>query len=128
MSISMVSIGHRHDKSHHVLMIHVCATCKAGRWFCSFSAFGGFLKWGCSQIIHFNGFFHYKPSIFGYPHDYGNPPLFLGLPHQLEPRHASEDLIVAGVGRGGVERVHKALNFLKGIPTWSSCYTGNFLK
>jgi hypothetical protein len=27
-----------------------------------------FLKWGCPQIIHFNGIFHYKPSILGYPH------------------------------------------------------------
>ena len=25
------------------------------------------------QIIHFNGIFHDKPSICGYPHDYGNP-------------------------------------------------------
>ena len=24
-------------------------------------------------IIHFNGMFHYKPSIWGYPHDYGKP-------------------------------------------------------
>ena len=30
--------------------------------------FGGFLKWGYPQIIHSNGIFHYKPSIWGYPH------------------------------------------------------------
>ena len=29
---------------------------------------GGLLKWGYLQIIHLNGIFHYKPSIFGYPH------------------------------------------------------------
>ena len=26
---------------------------------------GGFLKWGCPQIIYSNGVFQYKPSIFG---------------------------------------------------------------
>ena len=29
---------------------------------------GGVHKWGYPPIIHFNGIFHYKPSIFGYPH------------------------------------------------------------
>ena len=29
---------------------------------------GCFLKGGNPQIIHFNGIFHYKPSIWGYPH------------------------------------------------------------
>ena len=24
-------------------------------------------------IIHFNGMFRYKPTIWGYPHDYGKP-------------------------------------------------------
>ena len=43
--------------------------------------YGGFLKWAYPQIIHsywfsnvFHVFFHvfpYKPSIWGYPHDYG---------------------------------------------------------
>ena len=28
----------------------------------------GFLKWWYPQIIHFNGVFHYKPSILGYHH------------------------------------------------------------
>ena len=41
--------------------------------------YGGFLKWGYPQIIHFNrtGFsiINYKPSIFGYPH-WWNPPMF----------------------------------------------------
>ena len=30
--------------------------------------YGGFLKWGYPRIIHFHGIFHYKPSIWGYPH------------------------------------------------------------
>ena len=34
---------------------------------------GGFHKWGYPQIIHFNGIFHDKPSISGYP-IYGPPP------------------------------------------------------
>ena len=41
--------------------------------------YGGFLKWGYPQIIHFNrtGFsiINYKPSIFGYPH-WWNPLCF----------------------------------------------------
>ena len=32
------------------------------------AARGGFLKWGYPEIIHFNGIFHYKPSILGYLH------------------------------------------------------------
>ena len=30
--------------------------------------YAGFLKWWYPQIISFNGMFHYKPSILGYPH------------------------------------------------------------
>ena len=33
---------------------------------------GGFLKWGYPWIIHFNGNFHHKPSIFGVPPFHGN--------------------------------------------------------
>ena len=38
----------------------------------------GFLKWGYPQIIHFKRMFHYKPSIWGYPH-FGKPPHDLPL-------------------------------------------------
>ena len=31
-----------------------------------FSSYGGFLKWGYPQAIHFNGIFYHKPSILGY--------------------------------------------------------------
>ena len=31
-----------------------------------FPWYGGFLKWGYPQIIHFNRVFPYKPTIFGY--------------------------------------------------------------
>ena len=30
--------------------------------------YGGFLKWGYPQIIHFSGIFPYKPTIWEYPH------------------------------------------------------------
>ena len=30
-------------------------------------------KWGYPQIIHFNGGFHYKPSILGYPYLWKHP-------------------------------------------------------
>ena len=30
--------------------------------------YGSFLKWGYPHIIHLNGIFHCKPSIWGYPH------------------------------------------------------------
>ena len=36
--------------------------------------FGGFLKWGYPQIIHFNRMSPYKQSIWGYPID-GKPHL-----------------------------------------------------
>ena len=36
----------------------------------------GFHKWGYTQIIHFNGMFHYKPSIWAI---YGNPPKWCSL-------------------------------------------------
>ena len=29
--------------------------------------YGDYHKWGYPQIIHFNGMFHYKPTIFGIP-------------------------------------------------------------
>ena len=35
--------------------------------------YGGFLKWWYPQIIHFNGSFHYKPSILGYPYFWKRP-------------------------------------------------------
>ena len=38
-------------------------------------SYGGFPKWGYYQIIHFNGIFLCKPSIWGYP--------ILGPPHIL---------------------------------------------
>ena len=31
-----------------------------------------FQQWGYPQIIDFHGIFHYKPTILGYLHDYGN--------------------------------------------------------
>ena len=34
-------------------------------------------------IIHFNGIFHWKPSIWGYPHGHGNPQIHLGLIEKL---------------------------------------------
>ena len=37
--------------------------------------FGGFRKQRYPQIIHFHRSSHYKPTILGYPHDYGNPQL-----------------------------------------------------
>ena len=43
----------------------------------------GFLKWGSPQIINFRTFFHYKPSILGYP-IHGtplSPPLLVGIVH-----------------------------------------------
>ena len=33
---------------------------------------GGFLQEGYPQITHFSRIVHFKPSISGYPHDYGN--------------------------------------------------------
>ena len=38
----------------------------------------GFLKWGYPQIIHFNGMFPYKPTIFGYPHLWKPPCTSMG--------------------------------------------------
>ena len=35
---------------------------------CLGGSYGGFLKWGYPQIIHFSRILHYKPSILGYPH------------------------------------------------------------
>ena len=35
-------------------------------------------------IIYFNGIFHHKPSIWGYPHSHGNPHIFTDGP---VPRH-----------------------------------------
>ena len=39
----------------------------------NFCPYGGFLKWWYPQIIHFNRFFHYKPSILGYPYFWKHP-------------------------------------------------------
>ena len=36
----------------------------------------GFPEMGYPQIIHLNGIFPYKSTIFGDPHDCGNPHLF----------------------------------------------------
>ena len=47
-----------------------------------FWLYGGFLKWGYSQIIHFYRIFHYKQSILGYPH-FRKPPYV--VPHTPDP-------------------------------------------
>ena len=47
----------------------------SGNYMNIFSVVGGFLKWGYLQIIHFNGIFHYKPTILGIPHFW--KPLYL---------------------------------------------------
>ena len=41
--------------------------------------YGGFLKWGCHQIIHFNRIFHYKPSDYWGIPIYGNLQRWLGI-------------------------------------------------
>ena len=47
---------------------------------------GGFVKWGYPQTIHFDGVFHYKPTILGYPHDYGTPQINTNHFHFQERR------------------------------------------
>ena len=50
---------------------------------------------GTRKSIHFNRIFPYKPTILGYPHDYGNPHMYLCYPmlicwlhkHLLQPRN-----------------------------------------
>ena len=49
---------------------------------------GGFLKWGYPQIIHFNGIFHYKPTILGYLHLWN--PHIQGTMEKME-KHACLD-------------------------------------
>ena len=48
-------------------------------WCYLFVLYGGFLKWGYPQIIHFDRIVHYKPSIWGYL-IYGNPHISTGFP------------------------------------------------
>ena len=43
----------------------------------SISRYGCFQKWGYPQIIYFSGIFAYVPSIFGYPHLWRPPYLFI---------------------------------------------------
>ena len=52
----------------------------------SLSLYEGFLKWGYPLVIHFNGIFCYKPSIFGYPHVWNPPYLpWLGIKGKPPP-------------------------------------------
>ena len=55
---------------------------------CDWHQYGGFLKWRYFQIIHFNGIFPYKPSIWGTPID-GHPNMVLILRLVLSNRLAS---------------------------------------
>ena len=59
-------------------MMMLSPSCRWGWTLCvmiEHMGYGGFLKWGYLQIIHFNGFLPYKPSILGYLHLW-NPPIF----------------------------------------------------
>ena len=50
-------------------------------------------------IIHFSGISHYKPSIWGYPHDYGNPHLFSEVERPVVPSWLWNHFQVAPVDR-----------------------------
>ena len=96
------------------------------------SQMGGFLKWGYPQIIHSNRISLYKPSILGYPHDYGNPQmgglsLFVLSPPQDTPP-------VGLWARQGQHALHMALQphgclkgSLKDHRKWAATY-GAFLR
>lgn len=57
--------------------------------------YGGFLKWGDLQIIHFNRIFHYKPST------YWDFPIY-GHPHHTRWRNAIEHWRCFSAGALGV--------------------------
>lgn len=52
-------------------------------WFCNLVVSYDFLTVVPPTIIHLHVVFHYKPSIWGYPHLW-NPPMFC----HIHPRHA----------------------------------------
>ena len=62
--------------------------------------YGGFLTWGYPQIIHFNGIFHYKPTILDNPH-YGTPHLLLqNIVSASQEEMEVVDQYVSGTGGG----------------------------
>ena len=61
--------------------------------------YGGFLKWGYPQIIHFNGIVSYKLAICGYPHSWKLP--YLKQHHNsVFPSRLSRQLWVTIRGKG----------------------------
>jgi hypothetical protein len=60
--------------------------------------YGGFHKWWYRQIIHFNEIFHYKPSIWRYPHlyqfiIYGNPHMDIHGPKKTQQNPLQQDAL-----------------------------------
>ena len=45
-------------------------------WLGKKKIYGGFRKWWCPQMIHFNKVFHYRPSILGYPYFWKHPDVY----------------------------------------------------
>ena len=75
--------------------------------------FGGFLKWGYPQIIHFSGIFPYKPTILGYPH-LRKPPssfkrtryrFYIPFSSQLPEAQREHDIPLGANGANGAVKV-----------------------
>ena len=69
MATNHIDIGSPSKKTHHIDI-------RNQRNHIDLNLNGGFLKWGTtksSTIMGFSIINIYKPSILGYPYDYGNP-------------------------------------------------------
>jgi len=59
-------------------------------------SYGGVLKGGVPlSLYHFSSTFHYKPSILGYPHDYGDPHIPSSFCHPTPPPQAQDAMVAA---------------------------------
>ena len=58
-------------------------------------SYGGVLKGGYPSLHHFSITFHYKPSILGYPHDYGDPHIPSSFCHPTPPPQAQDAMVAA---------------------------------
>ena len=92
--------------------------------------YGGFLKWGYPQIIHFHGIFHFIPSILGYLHLWKPPYIAMNWIPTLNPQSRSPHMFETARSscvispsyphwiHGGISGVPSTWSLVRACTTW----------
>ena len=85
-----MSLLHHNDSTKSKTQHHNLMVCRL-----IIIQYGGFLKCGYPQIVHFNRIFHYQPSILGYPHFMGT----VNLPRPLNFTEGANNCLLTKLSR-----------------------------